>query len=536
MKRWKRILLPGILLFSSCAIQVAPQGGERDTRPPTLLHADPVNRTTDFHGNSIRLDFDEYVQLKDAASQFVVSPPLSQPPLIKSRKKSILVTWEDTLSEATTYTFSFGNCIVDNNEANALADYQLVVSTGPVIDSLSVSGTVLDAFDDRPVVGALVMLYRSLPDSVPVTDLPANFSRTDADGSFRISNVSPGAYYVLAVQDLNGNYRYDGGDERIAFTDSAVKAPASLIRLRLFQEVPEARLVRGVSVAAGKAVFAFTAPVPAVRHEWITDSVYLDPFGWEWNARRDSVTLWYRNRSADSLAIRFLQDDRVDTADFRLFKKTDRPQLSAKRAITSDYIVGSFVSGKQQRHLPLSLEFRNPVDSVDTSAIRCYADSLPVTIPFRWEDTLHRRLSFTQDWSDAISYRIEFLPGAFTDLYGTRSDSSEIAFRIRGEREYASLRFDLRQKAPGSPRLMQLVAERGEVVREITLRSDTVASWNSLEPGLYRVKLVDDRNANGRWDTGSLLRREQPELVQFAPESIPLRANWDADLRWEEGK
>ncbi|MFZ7122831.1 MAG: Ig-like domain-containing protein [Bacteroidota bacterium] len=524
------------LVVSSCAIQVAPQGGERDTKPPVLLRADPPDHTAGFHGNSIRLDFDEYVQLKDAASQFVVSPPLAQPPLIKARKKSILVSWDDTLREATTYTFSFGNCIVDNNEANPVADYQMVLSTGSVIDSLTVDGSVVDAYNDNPVNGALVMLYRSLPDSVPVTDLPANFSRTGSDGKFRISNVSPGKYYVLAVNDLNSNYRYDGGDERVAFTDSMIEVPVAGIRLRMFREVPESKLIRGFSIVAGKAAFAFSGPASGLRWEWITDSLYVNPYGWEWNLKQDSVTLWYRNQTADSMAIRFLQAGRIDTADFRLFKKAEKNQGISKKIIASDFATTSFVNGKQQRRMPFSVEFRVPVASIDSSRIRFSADSVPVKVPFHWDDAIHRKLSFFSEWADDRMYRVLFLPGAFTDLFGKANDSSLVEFKVRGEREYASLRFDLRQQQPGSPRLLQLVSDHGDIVREAALRQDTIVSWGFLDAGIYRVKLIDDKNENGRWDTGDLLRRVQPELVRFAPEAIPLRSNWDADLRWEEGK
>lgn len=531
-----RFFWPAVFaLCCSCAIQVAPQGGERDAAPPKLLRAEPEDRTVNFRGNAITLQFDEYVQLKDAAGQFVVSPPMRTPPVVKARKKSILVTWEDTLAENATYTFSFGNSIVDNNEGNPVADYQLVLGTGPVIDSLEVSGRVESAFDLTTASGVLVMLFRDRPDTVPFEALPANFSKTGADGRFRIRNVSPGSYFLMAVKDINGNYRYDGGEEEVGFLDSTFTAPAADLSLRLFREVPALHFIRGYSVSAGKTGFAFTAPVLALDYAWLTDSAYLDPFAWEFNARRDTVHLWYRHLQADTVSIVFRTGGRSDTCELRLFRQSAKA-APVKRFGVEEFRVLSFAGREQHRYLPLQLEFRQPVLKFDTTLFRLLEDSLPVAVQPVPDDPYRRRFSVFHPWKDGSTYRLSLMPGAFTDLFGNPNDTTELRFAIRGEREYGNLTFALRLKRQGLARLLQLVGEGGQVVRETPITGDSVLTWNHLDPGLYRVKLIDDDNANGKWDTGNYLEGRQPEKVQFAPESIPLRANWDADIRWTEGQ
>ncbi len=120
-----------IILLSSCAIQVPPSGGMKDATPPVLIASTPGNYSVDFDGNDIKLDFDEYIALNDITGQLIVSPLLKYPVESKIRKKSLILHIQDTLLANTTYTFNFGNGIVDNNEGNKLENFQFVFSTGP---------------------------------------------------------------------------------------------------------------------------------------------------------------------------------------------------------------------------------------------------------------------------------------------------------------------------------------------------------------------------------------------------------------------
>src|SRR5689334_22228117 len=121
-----------MLLASSCAIQVAPTGGAKDTIPPVVNKFDPENYSTNFHGQDIRIVFDEYMQLKDLSSQLIVSPPLKYSPDAVLKKKTLEIHLEDTLHPNTTYTMNFGNAISDLREGNALDNFQYVFSTGDV--------------------------------------------------------------------------------------------------------------------------------------------------------------------------------------------------------------------------------------------------------------------------------------------------------------------------------------------------------------------------------------------------------------------
>ena len=173
-----------LLIVTSCAIQVAPTGGEKDETAPSVKKSSPENFSTGFSGRDISISFDEFITLKELNAQFVVSPPLKYQPDIKVKKKILEIHLEDTLLENTTYTMNFGNAITDIREGNAVEGFQYVFSTGDVIDSLKVSGKVVNAFDKKTDKGICVMLYRGKDDSLPLKTLPDYFTKTAADGSF----------------------------------------------------------------------------------------------------------------------------------------------------------------------------------------------------------------------------------------------------------------------------------------------------------------------------------------------------------------
>ncbi|MFA4853106.1 MAG: Ig-like domain-containing protein, partial [Bacteroidales bacterium] len=155
----KYLLYLTVLFLGACANIVTPSGGAKDILPPVPLKAFPPSWSIDFKENSIKIDFNEYIKITDAASQVVVSPFMKIAPELKLRGKSVVVDFTDTLKPNTTYTVSFGNAISDITENNTLSNYRYVFSTGNIIDSLMLKGSVKNAFTLKPESGLLVMLY-----------------------------------------------------------------------------------------------------------------------------------------------------------------------------------------------------------------------------------------------------------------------------------------------------------------------------------------------------------------------------------------
>ncbi len=215
------LLLP--LLFPRCANIIPPTGGPRDTIPPEVVSSEPPNYSTLFTGTEIMIEFDEFIQLRNINQQFIITPPQRERPEFRVRGRNLLIDLNTELVPNTTYTLNFGDAIVDLNEGNVLTNYEFVFSTGDVIDSLHYSGIVLNAYDNEPAEGVVVMLYDNLHDSVPFRQMPLYATRTAEDGRFRLNNLRADTFKVFALQDAGNNYLYDRpGEEAIAFLEEFI--------------------------------------------------------------------------------------------------------------------------------------------------------------------------------------------------------------------------------------------------------------------------------------------------------------------------
>lgn len=217
------ICLFAFLLLHSCARMGNPDGGWYDETPPRVTGADPGEGATGVRKKKITINFSEFITVDNPTENVVVSPPQLEAPEIKGRGKSISVQLMDSLKPNTTYTIDFSNAISDNNEGNPLGNYAYTFSTGDHIDTLQVSGYVLQAEDLEPVKGILVGLYDDLSDSAFRKKPMLRVSRTDSRGHFVIKGVAPGKYRCYALQDADGDYVFNQKSEMVAFSKDVIE-------------------------------------------------------------------------------------------------------------------------------------------------------------------------------------------------------------------------------------------------------------------------------------------------------------------------
>ena len=236
------LTLTAMMLLYACAKQGYPTGGPKDETPPVVLGTTPQNGTTNFDAKEFLIMFDEYVQVKSADENILVSPPMKQKPEYSTKGRGILVKIKDTLRENTTYLFQFKEGIVDFNEGNPLKSFEYVFSTGTHIDSMTVRGKVLDAFTNQPWKEPVTVVayfaegdsaMRLLPsgDSVVAKEHPMYMTRCDKEGNFELNHLRQGRYLLLAYEDGDKNLRL-GNTEAAAFLDTLVlaqKMPVTII-------------------------------------------------------------------------------------------------------------------------------------------------------------------------------------------------------------------------------------------------------------------------------------------------------------------
>ena len=556
---------------------MAPSGGAKDTKPPQLIQTSPPNFQTNFSSRKISMEFDEYVQTKDPQTQVIVSPPLQYPLEYLSKGKSLQIKITDTLQANTTYNFNFGRSIADLNEGNLLPEFNYVFSTGNHIDSLQIDGSIVDAFSRTPEADVVVMLYKENSDSLPYQKLPAYFDRTDQAGNFSVKNVAQASYKIFALLDKNNNYRYDNPDEeKIAFLDSLVtpifmdtpdtnkkaltKADTALnqslassdtttikrkgknwaknegnpLQLTLFSEPKEKQnLKKWMYDRIGKLQLVYTIPFNKFNYEWLKP---LSSNTWEsleYSSNKDSVILWMNDTLSDSLNIRFWVDSfPADTLKL-LYKKVKKEGAKGKTKQNTPekwhlQIPGTGMDPTGEINLsspkPLVLaDFTKAILSSgkDTLEFKLLADSLS-----------QRKVKIKYPWKQDKEYRFYIPPGALEDIDNKPNDTLQVQFKVKAAKEFGTMKLKLSFEKKPENYVLQLLNEKGLMVREKKISKDGNLFFSFLLPGHYKFRLIIDSNGNGRWDSGKYLEHRQPEPVIIYNGKIEIKANWDLDLEW----
>ncbi len=210
------------LLLSSCGQPAPPTGGPRDSLPPILARSSPAPSTKNFSGNRIVLEFDEYVLVENPFEKLVFSPVPKVNPVVEGKLKTVTIRLKDTLEPNTTYSIDFGSAIKDVNENNILRNFRYTFSTGPVIDSLELSGRVFIAETGKTDSTIIAVLHRSMDDSAVTKQMPRYYTRLDKDGNFTFRYLAPGQYNLFAIGEADGGKKYDQQSELIAFLNEPV--------------------------------------------------------------------------------------------------------------------------------------------------------------------------------------------------------------------------------------------------------------------------------------------------------------------------
>ncbi len=543
---------------------VAPNGGPKDTNPPKPIQCIPANYTCNFKQNKIEIDFDEFLYLKDLNSQLIISPPLKELPEVKTRGKKLIIELKEKLKENTTYTLFFGDAITDLNEGNPLSSYEFVFSTGSIIDSLTITGKVIDAASQNPEKDVYVLLYDKYDDSIPYKEKPYYVSKTKEDGSFRLNNLRDMPYKIFAIKELNNNLKFDDITEKIAFADSLViphikpiikpdtsfkdslkisKIPKdSLISdslnklsqaykllsvkdLRLFQEIDSTqKILKAEFKNNNTAVIEFRYPVKSLNYKMIypkdSNQFKID----EWNKNRDSLTFWLLKPDLDSIIIS-VQDINHGKDSIYIYKRKSINPLIKNNVKTNISAIHNYF---EKIHIYTSL----PVLNTDSISLTLYTDKDTNNIFAFKSDSNSRKFSYKQALKSDQPYKLVLKQNTFKDISGNGNDSLVVNFKTNMAEDLGSFLLKTNNKDSINSFVIQLLNEKGEISAEKILNKNNTLIFNYLQPGNYQIKAIKDKNANSKWDTGNYLKNIQPEDVFFYPSKITIRANWDLEETW----
>jgi len=552
-----KLSIPALLVIYAwaCATIVPPTGGPKDITPPKMVSSEPKNLSTNFIGNKLIINFDEYIVLKSPEKYLLISPPMGENPDIKTKGRSVLIKIKDTLRENTTYNFYLGDAIVDLSESNPVSNFNFAFSTGPDIDSLSLLGNVTDAFTRKPVKNALVMLYTDFTDSVPKLKIPDYVSRTGEDGSFRLNNLASGKYRAVALTDANSDYMYNLPTETVGFSSDSVTPYFSqinsgdtnliladagkqiLLSINMFTEPDSTqRILKSVIAARNKLNIAFRYKMqqPGFRALNIPDSL---PWAlMEWNKANDTLNAWLLNKP-DTLQLEITERGVVfDTVklstSMKVSGKSKNQETATKLRFISNTAGGVLGYGRS-----LELTFANPVKSFNTDSLRLTINTIKDTSfikpEVKFNDSIQRHLMVKYNWNENDRYDLYIPKGSFTDFYADSCDSTHVSFQIRPIGEYGKFAVTINRQDQSYPVIIQLLNDKNIAIIEQSITTEKRVDFGILPPGKYGLKAIMDTNGNGRWDTGIFLKNIQPERVLIHQNIFEVRTNWELEENWD---
>ncbi|WP_310554611.1 Ig-like domain-containing protein [Flavobacterium sp.] len=530
MKKLKKLSLSFIVLLivASCAKRGTITGGDNDILAPKITMSSPKNYTTNFDKNTIKITFDEYVKTKDVQKQLIVSPPMTTPLTISpqgSASKSITIKINDTLKANTTYSFNFGQSIVDFNEGNAFKQLKYVFSTGSFIDSLSVEGLIKDSYEKATENFVNVMLYEvdeKYNDSLIFKQTPRYVTNTlDSLKTFKIENIKPGQYKLVALKESSNNYKFDPNKDKIAFYTQTITVPdKSLFELELFKEQAVFKTKKPYQASSNRVVVGYEGNAKNIKIDTKFTGTILKTKMTKF-PEKDSLQVWFKPIKSDSLQLNIENGKYKEEYVLKIKnQKQDTLSLSSKQT--------GIINLKDRFLINTSIPLEK-FDLTKMSLIKKDSSKIVFTTTY---DEFNQNLEIIFAKEPAEKYSLSFLPKAVEDYLGHSNDSINFNFSTKNITDYGNLKLNL-QNAKSFPVIVELTDDKGKILATEYSETKSVVEFTLLEPRKYSVRLVYDNNKNKLRDTGNYLEKTQPEEVVHFPTEIDVRANWDVDQAFD---
>lgn len=587
MRRRTETLTPLYIIFifltTACANIGRPDGGPFDEMPPVMVKSSPEQNGLNANKKKISLEFDEYIKLENASEKVVISPPQTKQPTLSTVGKKIVIDLNDTLIPNTTYTIDFGDAIVDNNEGNALEQFTFTFSTGNAIDTMEVSGVVLNASDLEPKKGMLVGLYSNLDDTAFTKTKMERIGRTDSKGEFKIKGIRPGKYKIYALLDNDQNYMFSQKSEEIAFLDSII-IPSSFpdtkfdttwvdtvtidtiieraythyipdnIILKSFQEEYKTQnLLKNDRSNKEKFTLYFNTKADSLPELKGLNFDERDAFIIERSQYNDTISYWLKDSAIynidtlklsvtyitkDSLFNDIKKTDTINTITKKTFVKKDRKKKKEEQdtiQVQHLKIDASCFKNVFDGYKDGYIKAEQPIDSFDRKAIRLTMkkDSTFTEVPFNFikDDSNVRTYKIIANWEESMDYIFSIDSGAIRSIYGLTNDKIEQQIKIRPIKEYGMIVLHIKG-LNNQPAYAELLNKSDKPVRKVKVKDNT-AEFNFLPAGSYYFRLCIDSNNDNEWTTGDFGKKIQPEEVFYYNGKIDLKAMWTIEQDWD---
>jgi hypothetical protein len=545
-----------IIIISSCA-KISPlEGGYKDTLSPILIYSNPKNHSINFKEKVFSFEFDEIIDASGLSQKLIISPYFNNTPELKFKKNNLLLTFDSSFKENTTYILNFADGVKDITEGNPAKNTKLVFSTGNKIDSSFISGFVLDPLKNKFVEGALVVLYNKKDSLGLFNKKPLYFSFSNKDGGFLIENIKSGEYKMYSFVDENQSFIAESKNEAFGYLPNNLKLDSfiSNINISLFKENPQKlkldrKRERGLvyELTYSKYIKKVNVYTKGFINYSLNDNNLLRFY--KGKLKQDSVFVIVeafdslQEKTTDSLFVSFGKESkrvsklshqlktnyRNDLDDTLLLNFSFSKPINNKLFSFSFYVDTVFYTGpyysksvwnknKTKNKTKLYLNQKAVALFVDSLKNKAIADSLIYE-----KDSIYT--FFKNYYKKLKKDRVFFVvpKGSVVSVEKDTLNKIEKNFLFRGKDFYGSVSGSI--SGLGTKVLVQLVSENfSRIYKNKKLNNNFY--FNKVEPGKYYIKIIIDNNENNKWDYGSILKNIGSEEIIYYKEKIEVRPNW----------
>ncbi|WFB63593.1 Ig-like domain-containing domain [Sphingobacterium sp. WM] len=516
------------LSFVKCANMQKPTGGPKDSIPPKLLGITPPNLSKNFKEKVIEMTFDEYIKTVNPGKEFSISPDLETQPIYKIKKKRFIIELPDSLEENTTYTINFGKGLVDYNEGNPFINYNYVFATGDQLDSLSISGQVKNGYSkdfdlekDKEVIAILIPTSR---DTIFGKRKASYYTTVDSSGNFSFNNLREDTYRVYALKDMNNDKIYNGNDEWIGFLDDSIALTQNVSGIALEYTKGTAPIFRNLEKKIknnGSLLLTFNRPLEDPDLKIISPNNLDANKLVKYKPTLDTANIYFENLEFDSLKVAVLEKNvPIDTISMRKARN-----LKVDNSIQPKLNISNKVD--RIKHIELSSDY--PIASVDKNKVLIMEDSVSRRNFQLQQDSINREMYHIRfNWRPNRNYELVLQEGAILGPFDEKNKEFKSQFTLNETENYGDINLTFTGLNEGTNYIVELIDESKEKLFDRkTLPSNRILSYKQFPGGKYSIRLIEDSNNNGKWDSGDVYTKRQPERIWYLDRTFTIRANWE---------
>lgn len=530
------------LALVSCARVGSPVGGAKDSIAPKMIgsNIDTTRINVSRNLKELRIDFDEYIMLKDVSKNLIISPPIQYTKIIPSStgNKYLEIQWKDTLQANTTYNFNFGNSIVDLNESNVLPYFNFAFSTGEKLDDLYISGTVSDALGNEKnsegkEKNLVVGLYQ-VKDTMNYRQKPYYISKADIDGYFELNYLTPGKYRIIGFDDENSNSIYDIGKENVAFQKEVIDLQTSISGLKL-KSFPSRKDVKykEMTVSTGGVLMTFDGKPEKV----VVKTVGEKPADYKvtHKSKSDSVRIWF-DATKENIGATVSENLKFS---YDTGAKQDTVSIFYKRPSKEEMTIANPFSNKLAPETDFRFSSNYIINKIQPENWKLESDSIAQDFTARISELDSTQVIVKSNFTIGKKYKLTVPKNTLSSFYNRSSESVRFDFEVAKLADFGSFSAHLKN-VPAQKFWIQLLDEKNEAAyQQYTNLADI--KFVNLKPGTYRLRILVDNNENGIWDSSDFSTGVVAEDVYLFKKfgdkevmsKINIRPMWEINENWD---